>query len=109
VLDVDTWTEIVNPSYYAAFSWALLDAVADTSSNPPKLRPVREIKCFTQVESEAVSDFLINLSFHFFSLLQSMVKAYMKDKKLRTALSIQSEWLSRVPDVIDNSFLFHVF
>jgi hypothetical protein len=47
---------MVDPTYYAAFAWALLDAIADTSSVPPKLRPHREMRCITKVQNEAVSE-----------------------------------------------------
>ncbi|RYH17307.1 hypothetical protein EON65_28775 [archaeon] len=46
---------MVNPHYYAAFTWALLDSIADTTSHPPKLRPLREISCITKLDNEAVS------------------------------------------------------
>jgi hypothetical protein len=45
---------MVDPTYYAAFAWALLDAIADTSAVPPKLRPHREMRCITKVQNEAV-------------------------------------------------------
>ena len=48
----------MDPTYYAAFAWALLDSVADTSSHPPKLRPHREMRCITKVQNEAVSNLL---------------------------------------------------
>jgi hypothetical protein len=52
---IETWTEIVDPTYYASFSWALLDSVADTAAHPPRLRPFREMRCITKLENEAVS------------------------------------------------------
>lgn len=52
--NAETWTEIVDPTYYAAFAWTLLDSVADTSVHPPRLRPHREMRCITKVENEAV-------------------------------------------------------
>ena len=52
---LETWTEVVNPSHYAAFAWTLLDSIADTSTHPPKLRPFREVRCITKLENEAVS------------------------------------------------------
>lgn len=52
---LETYSEILDPHYYAAFSWSLLDSVADTSKTPPKLRPFREIRCITKLENEAVS------------------------------------------------------
>jgi hypothetical protein len=48
------WTEVVNPNYYAAFAWALLDSIADTTAHPPKLRPLREIRCVTKLDNEMV-------------------------------------------------------
>lgn len=50
----EVYSDIVNPSFFAAFAWALLDSIADTSHHPPKLRPLREIECITTLESEAV-------------------------------------------------------
>jgi hypothetical protein len=51
---IETWAEVMNPNCYAAFAWALLDSVAETKSNPPKLRPLREVRCITKLENEAV-------------------------------------------------------
>ena len=73
---------MVDPSYYAAFSWCLLDSLADISLQPPKLRPYREMKCITKVNNEA-----------------SMLKSYMQNKKVRSALAIQNEVLQRIPEV----------
>ena len=53
----ETWTEIVDPTYYAAFAWALLDSIADTTAHPPKLRPHREMKCITKVQNESVKNY----------------------------------------------------
>jgi len=53
-LTIEVYSDIVNPSFYAAFAWALLDSIADTSLHPPKLRPPREIECITKLDSEAV-------------------------------------------------------
>lgn len=60
---IELWTEVVNPSHYAAFAWSLLDSVADTSVHPPKLRPFREIRCVTKLENEAVRCFHLNSFF----------------------------------------------
>jgi len=78
----ETWCELVDPSYYAAFSWCLLDSLADTTIQPPKLRPYREMKCITKVANEA-----------------SMLKNYMMNKKVRCALAIQNDVLQRIPEV----------
>ena len=78
----ETWCELVDPSYYAAFSWCLLDSLADTAMQPPKLRPYREMKCITMVANEA-----------------SMLKNYMMNKKIRSALAIQNDVLQRIPEV----------
>ena len=45
----------MDPTYYAAFAWVLLDSIADTTAHPPKLRPHREMRCITKLENEAVS------------------------------------------------------
>lgn len=58
----ETWSEIIDPYYYAAFAWALLDSIANTTVHPPKIRPFREIKCITKIENEAVS--LIYRNYH---------------------------------------------
>jgi hypothetical protein len=57
---IETWTEIVDPTYYAAFAWSLLDSMADTTSHPPRLRPLREIVCITKVANEAVSPSILH-------------------------------------------------
>eukprot|EP01032_Pedospumella_encystans_P014684 gene14684-16846_t len=79
---IETWTEIVDPTYYAAFAWALLDSIADTTAQPPKLRPLREMRCITKMDNES-----------------SMLKAYVNKKKVRAALSIESEMMERIPEV----------
>eukprot|EP01040_Poterioochromonas_malhamensis_P001581 gene1581-1675_t len=79
---IEMWTEVVNPNYYAAFAWALLDSIADTTAHPPKLRPLREIRCVTKLDNE-----------------MSMINSYLKNKRIRAALSIENEWLMRVPEV----------
>lgn len=50
---------MVDPTYYAAFAWALLDSIADTTVLPPKLRPHREMRCITRVQNEAVREALL--------------------------------------------------
>ena len=45
----------MDPTYYAAFAWALLDSIADTTAQPPKLRPLREMRCITKMDNESVS------------------------------------------------------
>eukprot|EP01031_Cornospumella_fuschlensis_P032515 gene32515-39311_t len=79
---IEVYAGMVNPHYYAAFTWALLDSIADTSSHPPKLRPLREISCITKLDNEA-----------------NVVAAYIRDKKLRSALTLETKWLARVPEV----------
>eukprot|EP00601_Ochromonadales_sp_CCMP2298_P002225 CAMPEP_0173175772 /NCGR_PEP_ID=MMETSP1141-20130122/4093_1 /TAXON_ID=483371 /ORGANISM="non described non described, Strain CCMP2298" /LENGTH=398 /DNA_ID=CAMNT_0014098043 /DNA_START=88 /DNA_END=1281 /DNA_ORIENTATION=- len=79
---IETWTEIMDPGYYAYFSWALLDAIADTSQEPPHLRPSREISCITQVTNESV-----------------LIKSYVEKRKVRAALCIRNEAMQRVPAV----------
>lgn len=51
---IDTWSELIDPSHYAAFAWTLLDAIADTKKQPPRLRNRRIVRCFTTIENEAV-------------------------------------------------------
>lgn len=60
-ISLETWTEIVDPTYYAAFAWALLDSIADTTVQPPKLRPLREMRCITKMENESVRFFALVL------------------------------------------------
>ena len=45
---IEVWSGLINESYYAAFSWALLDAVGETKKIPPRLRPYSEIVCITK-------------------------------------------------------------
>lgn len=42
---VETWSTVLSSKYYAAFSWALLDSVADVSKFPPRLRANGDIQC----------------------------------------------------------------
>jgi hypothetical protein len=72
----------VDPTYYAAFAWALLDSIADTSTHPPKFRPHREMSCITKMDNES-----------------GMIKSYIKTKKIRAALSIESDTMQRIPEV----------
>lgn len=81
-VDIETWTEIVDPTYYAAFAWSLLDSIADVTSHPPRLKPVREVNCITKVLNEA-----------------AMIKKYIGNKRLRMSLAIEAESMARVPDV----------
>ena len=53
---LDLWTDIVSPNFYAAFAWSLLDSIADTEQNPPRLRPLREISCIIVMEDEMVTE-----------------------------------------------------
>lgn len=62
-MQIETYSEILDPHYYAAFSWSLLDSVADTSKAPPKLRPFREIRCITKLENEAVSNLCYSIMY----------------------------------------------
>eukprot|EP01039_Chlorochromonas_danica_P007042 gene7042-7787_t len=79
---IETYAGTVNPSFYTAFAWALLDGIADTSLNPPKLRPLREISCITETKDEA-----------------KVVATYLRDKKLRSKVVLTAASLSRVPEV----------
>jgi hypothetical protein len=72
---IETWTEIMDPTYLAAFAWSLLDSIADTTLQPPKLRPVREIKCITKLENEAVSRISL-MSIHQCNLITSLTIIY---------------------------------
>jgi hypothetical protein len=40
---VATWSNITNAAAYSAFSWALLECIADLKVQPPRLRPLREV------------------------------------------------------------------
>ena len=42
---IETWSVLVDPKHYAAFAWAYLDSIADTSKFPPKFRLNADIKC----------------------------------------------------------------
>lgn len=50
---VETWSTMVDPTFYAAFAWALLDSIIDTKKNPPKFRNLLDIKCFTKHKNSA--------------------------------------------------------
>jgi hypothetical protein len=43
---LETWSELVEPSFYGAFAWALLVAISDTHKFPPNFRPYNQIECF---------------------------------------------------------------
>lgn len=73
----------MNPSFYAAFSWALLDSIADTALQPPRLRPLREIECITELDSEV-----------------KVVQNFLRDKKIRSRMAITNQFLSRIPEVM---------
>ena len=42
---IETWSVLIDPKHYAAFAWAYLDSIADTSKFPPKFRVNADIKC----------------------------------------------------------------
>ena len=42
-LTIELYTEFIDPQYYAAFAWTILDCLADVSKNPPRFRPIREV------------------------------------------------------------------
>jgi hypothetical protein len=46
---------MLNPRYYAAFAWALLESLIDISRFPPKFKAKHNIKCIIYVDSETVS------------------------------------------------------
>lgn len=108
----ETWTEVVDPTYYAAFAWALLDSVADTTVLPPKLRPHREMKCITKVQNELVRR--VSLSTvccchdHASVVVvlgnQNMIRDYVKTKRVRAALSIENDMMQRVPEVSSRGY-----
>ena len=80
---IDTWTELLDPSYYSTFAWSLLDAIADTRLYPPCFRRVREVVCCTRIENEA-----------------KMVQTYSDSSKVRASISITTAALQRTPAVI---------
>jgi hypothetical protein len=95
----------VDPTYYAAFAWALLDSIADTNVQPPKLRPHREMRCITRVQNEAVRRLWLYYAFNRLVtsvrtiILQNMIRDYVKTKRVRAALSIENEMMQRIPEV----------
>ena len=82
---VELHTEYVDPMYYSAFAWALLDTIVDLSKQPPKFRPFNHIKCFVKGDNEG-----------------AMLSAYLKNdsQKAASALKVSNEWMDRVPDVM---------
>lgn len=85
---IETWSDLVQKDYYAAFAWTLLDSIADVSFNPPRLRPPREMRCIMKMPLNEAA----------------LLKTYMQDKKLRAALTIQADMMERVPEVIQSTF-----
>jgi hypothetical protein len=53
---VETWSTVLSSKYYAAFSWALLDSVADLSKFPPRFRANGDIQCLMKCSN--MSDIL---------------------------------------------------
>ena len=80
---IDTWTELLDPAYYATFAWSLLDAICDTSVYPPVFRHAKAVLCCTRIENEA-----------------RMVQTYTAGNKVRASLTLASDSLRRAPDVI---------
>jgi len=79
---IETWTEFVDADYYAAFAWTLLDSIAELKAQPVKLRPLRTVRCITQIDNQA-----------------SMLTNYLSNKRERAQLAIKTQWMDRVPDV----------
>lgn len=75
----DCWSDFIDSNYLTVFSWALLDAVLDIKSQPPKFKPIREITRFTKVPNEA-----------------SMYESYLKNKRILTKFTIQEESMNKV-------------
>lgn len=50
---IDTWSELVDLLFYAAFAWTLLDSVADVHKFPLRFRPLNEIPCITHYHNTA--------------------------------------------------------
>ena len=75
----DCWCNFIDSNYITVFAWSLLDAVCDVRYQPPKLRPIREIKRFTRIPNEA-----------------SMYESYLKNKNYISKCVIQEESLSQV-------------
>jgi hypothetical protein len=82
---VELHTEYIDPMYYSAFAWALLDTVADLSRQPPKFRQFNHIECFMKGDNEG-----------------AMLSAYLNNdsQKAASALKVSNEWMERVPDVM---------
>ena len=81
---IETWAVFVDPTYYSAFAWAVLDGVAELRSQPPKLRPLRSVRCMMQASDEA-----------------KLLSAYYDSaaKKERVQLKLQASVMERIPDV----------
>lgn len=56
--------------------------MADTNTQPPKLKPYREMGCITKLNNEVV-----------------MIKNYIANKKIRNALTLQNEMMLKIPEV----------
>mmetsp|Transcript_24582 Transcript_24582/g.36201 ORF Transcript_24582/g.36201 Transcript_24582/m.36201 type:complete len:810 (+) Transcript_24582:199-2628(+) len=51
---IEIWSENTHPRFCAAFSWALLESIADVNVYPPQLRPVKDVKCITSVRENDI-------------------------------------------------------
>eukprot|EP00602_Paraphysomonas_sp_CaronLab_P003170 CAMPEP_0185039312 /NCGR_PEP_ID=MMETSP1103-20130426/36043_1 /TAXON_ID=36769 /ORGANISM="Paraphysomonas bandaiensis, Strain Caron Lab Isolate" /LENGTH=736 /DNA_ID=CAMNT_0027578149 /DNA_START=105 /DNA_END=2316 /DNA_ORIENTATION=+ len=51
---IEIWSENAKPRFCAAFSWALLESLTDLSTYPPKLRPIKDVRCITNIRENDI-------------------------------------------------------
>ena len=62
-LFIETWSEIIDKNYLAAFSWTLLDSVVDIIASPPRLKYIRDVECVMKITNVSVCFSVILLYF----------------------------------------------
>ena len=79
---IEHHTEFIDPDYYAAFAWTVLDAVSDLKKNPPRFRTVNKISTIMKLDNEA-----------------KMLGTFYKNQDAVVQLKVSNEFLERVPQI----------
>eukprot|EP00597_Dinobryon_sp_UTEXLB2267_P015754 CAMPEP_0170111234 /NCGR_PEP_ID=MMETSP0020_2-20130122/8354_1 /TAXON_ID=98059 /ORGANISM="Dinobryon sp., Strain UTEXLB2267" /LENGTH=1300 /DNA_ID=CAMNT_0010336725 /DNA_START=1048 /DNA_END=4950 /DNA_ORIENTATION=- len=79
---IETWSEIIDKNYLAAFSWALLDSVVDINAIPPRLKYIRDVECIMKISN-----------------VSEMISKHFTNKKIRSSLTIKNEFMQRISEV----------
>jgi hypothetical protein len=82
---IERHTEFIDPMYYSAFAWSLLDSMTDLSKQPPQFRPLRTVTQFMKADGEA-------------KMLTSYLDANAQSQIVK--LTVSNDWMERVPDVM---------